>query len=67
MRVPGDDLDLEGYLDRWSRAHGGYDVRSSRPTLAWLRLAHLLAAPLVRRGVRPSSVTAVGGVGAVAI
>jgi phosphatidylglycerophosphate synthase len=59
--------DLEGYIDRWSRAHGDYDVRSSRPTMFWLRLAHTLGAPLARRGVRPSSVTAVGGVGAVAI
>jgi phosphatidylglycerophosphate synthase len=59
--------DLEGYLERWSRAHGDYDVWSSRSTLAWLRLAHFLAAPLVRRRVRPSWVTSVGGVGAVAI
>jgi phosphatidylglycerophosphate synthase len=59
--------DLEGYLDRWSRAHGGYDVRSSRPTMAWLRLAHGLAAPLARRGIPATWVTAVGGVGAVAV
>ncbi len=65
MRVDVDDLDA--YIDRWSRAHGGYDVRSSRPTLAWLRIAHGLAAPLARRRVRPSSVTAVGGVGAIAV
>jgi phosphatidylglycerophosphate synthase len=60
-------LGLEDYLDRWSRAHGGYDVRSSRPTRAWLRLAHRLGLPLARRGVRPTTVTAVGALGAVAI
>lgn len=62
-----DVVDLEAYIDRWSRAHGGYDVRSSRPTMLWLRIAHRLASPLVRRDVRPSSVTALGGIGAVAI
>lgn len=59
--------DLEAYLDRWSRAHGGYDVRSSRPTLLWLRIAHRLGAPLARRGVHPVAVTTVGGLGAVAM
>ena len=59
--------DLEAYVDRWSRAHGGYDVRSSRPTMAWLRLAHGLGAPLARRGVPATWVTATGGVGAVAV
>lgn len=63
MDVP----DLEAYIDRWSRAHGGYDVRSSRSTLAWLRLAHRLAAPLARRRVPPAWLTTVGGLGAVAI
>ena len=65
MGVDVDDLDA--YVERWSRAHGGYDVRSSRPTLFWLRLSHGLAAPLARRGVRPTRVTAVGGLGAVAV
>jgi len=65
MRVDVDDL--EGYYDRWSRAHGGYDVRSSRPTMAWLRLAHRLGAPLARRGVPPTRVTVLGGVLAVAV
>ena len=59
--------DLEGYLDRWSRAHGGYDVRSSRPTRAWLRLAYHLAAPLARRRVPATWVTTAGAVGAVAV
>jgi CDP-diacylglycerol--glycerol-3-phosphate 3-phosphatidyltransferase len=59
--------DLEGYLDRWSRAHGGYDVRSSRPTMTWLRLVHRLAAPLARRRVAPAWVTLTGCVGAVAV
>lgn len=59
--------DLDGYLDRWSRAHGDYDVRSSPATRLWLRVAHRLAAPLARRGVPPGRVTVLGGVGAVAI
>ena len=59
--------DLEGYLDRWSRAHGGYDVRSSRPTMTWLRTVHRLAAPLARRGVAPAWVTLTGCVLAVAV
>ncbi|WP_433782063.1 CDP-alcohol phosphatidyltransferase family protein [Actinomycetospora sp. CA-101289] len=59
--------DLDGYLDRWSRAHGDYDVRSSPATLLWLRVAHRLAAPLARRRVPPGRVTVLGGVGAVAI
>ncbi|MEJ2889274.1 CDP-alcohol phosphatidyltransferase family protein [Actinomycetospora aeridis] len=59
--------DLEGYFDRWSRAHGGYDVRGSRPTRAWLRVAHFFGAPLARRGVSPTTVTLVGGVGAIAV
>ncbi|WP_328306274.1 CDP-alcohol phosphatidyltransferase family protein [Actinomycetospora sp. NBC_00405] len=59
--------DLEAYVDRWSRTHGGYDVRSSRPTMAWLRLAHGLGAPLARRGIPATWVTAAGGVGAVAV
>lgn len=58
--------DLEGYRERWSRAHSGYDVASSRPARAWLRVAHLLAGPLARRGVPATWVTVVGGVGAVA-
>lgn len=62
-----DILDLEDYFDRWSRAHGGYDVRSSRLTMAWLRLAHRCATPLARRDVPPTAVTYVGGVGAIAV
>ncbi|NMO93091.1 CDP-alcohol phosphatidyltransferase family protein [Actinomycetospora sp. TBRC 11914] len=62
-----DVLDLESYIERWSRAHGGYDVRSSRPTLAWLRLAHRCASPLARRRVPPTAVTYTGGVLAVAV
>jgi hypothetical protein len=53
--VGGVDVDdLDGYLDRWSRAHGDDDVRSSPATRVWLRVAHRLAAPLARRGSRPA-------------
>ncbi|PVZ05355.1 CDP-alcohol phosphatidyltransferase family protein [Actinomycetospora cinnamomea] len=62
-----DVVDFDDYAERWSRAHGGYDVRSSRSTRAWLRVAHRLASPLARRRVPPTWVTAVGGVGAVAV
>ncbi|GLZ49833.1 hypothetical protein Acsp06_60180 [Actinomycetospora sp. NBRC 106375] len=60
-------VDLEEYLDRWSRAHGDYDVRSSPLTRLWLRIAHRLASPLAVRGVQPTRVTAVGLVGALAV
>ncbi|MHC1560791.1 CDP-alcohol phosphatidyltransferase family protein [Actinomycetospora sp. C-140] len=60
-------MDLEEYFDVWSRAHGDYDVRSSPLTRLWLRIAHRLATPLVRRRVPPARVTAVGLVGAVAV
>ncbi|GAA4877035.1 CDP-alcohol phosphatidyltransferase family protein [Actinomycetospora straminea] len=59
--------DHEDYVARWSRAHGDYDVAGSRPARLWLRVSHVLAAPLARRGVPPSWVTGVGGIGAVAI
>jgi CDP-diacylglycerol--glycerol-3-phosphate 3-phosphatidyltransferase len=62
-----DVLDLETYIDRWSRAHGGYDVRSSRPTWLWLRLAHACAGPLARRRVPPTAVTYLGGGLAIAV
>ncbi len=59
--------DLEAYIDRWSRAHGGYDVRSSPLTMLWLRIAHRLAAPAARRRIPATWVTTTGAVGAIAV
>lgn len=53
-------LDREGYLDRWSQLHGGYDPRSSRLTHAWLMLAYTVARPLAVLRVPPDLVTGLG-------
>jgi phosphatidylglycerophosphate synthase len=44
---------FEGYLDRWSVLHGGYDARGSVVLRSWLRLAFAIGRPLARRGVQP--------------
>ncbi len=50
--------DRDGYLDRWSATHGGYDPRTGSAWLrGWLSLVHALAGPLARRGVQPGVVT----------
>lgn len=49
--------DLDGHLDRWSQLHGGHDPRSSAWLLGWLRVGHVVAAPLARRGVLPDVLT----------
>jgi CDP-diacylglycerol--glycerol-3-phosphate 3-phosphatidyltransferase len=52
--VPGRD----GYFDRWSALHGGYDPRTGSAFLrGWLTMVHALARPLARRGVQPDVVT----------
>lgn len=53
-------LDRQGYLDRWSELHGGYDPRSSHLTHAWLSLAYALARPLAVLRVPPDLVTGLG-------
>lgn len=55
-RVP----DLTGYLEGWSRRHGGFDPRQSRWVLGWLSLTYRLARPLAARGVAPDALTAAG-------
>ncbi len=50
--------DRDGYFDRWSELHGGYDPRTGNPFLrGWLTMVHALARPLARRGVQPDVVT----------
>lgn len=50
--------DLDGYLERWSAAHDGYDARPTRLLRRWLRLVHVMARPLARQGVLPDVLTA---------
>jgi CDP-diacylglycerol--glycerol-3-phosphate 3-phosphatidyltransferase len=47
----------DGYLDRWSALHGGYDARSSRLVGGWLRLAYSAARPFAAAGLSPNAVT----------
>ena len=48
----------DGYFDRWSVLHGGYDPRTGNPWLrGWLTMVYALACPLARRGVQPDVLT----------
>ncbi len=50
--------DRDGYFDRWSVLHGGYDPRTGNPWLrGWLTLVYTIARPLARRGVQPDVLT----------
>ena len=50
--------DLDGYFDKWSTTHGGYDPRTGSVFLkGWLTMVFHLARPLARRGVQPDVVT----------
>ena len=58
-RPPTDPLpDVEGYLDRWSAVHEGYDARATRLLRGWLLLVHRVARPLAAAGVVPDVLTA---------
>jgi CDP-diacylglycerol--glycerol-3-phosphate 3-phosphatidyltransferase len=59
--------DLDGYLERWSAAHDGYDARPTRLLRRWLQLVHVVARPLARQGVLPDVLTAWAVVLAVAV
>ncbi len=51
--------DRDGYFDRWSVLHGGYDPRTATVWVRfWLTLVYRIARPLARRGVQPDVVTA---------
>jgi len=62
VRERPEPLDWDGYCQRWSSAHGGYDPRTApAPVRGWLRLCHGMGAALARRGVRnPDAVTLAG-------
>ena len=48
----------DGYFDRWSVLHGGYDPRTGNPWLrGWLTMVYAIARPLARRGVQPDVLT----------
>lgn len=50
--------DRDGYFDRWSALHGGYDPRTGNPWLrGWLTMVYTIARPLARRGVQPDVLT----------
>jgi phosphatidylglycerophosphate synthase len=50
--------DREGYFDRWSATHGGYDPRTGSVWVrGWLSIVLVLARPLARVGVSPDVVT----------
>lgn len=50
--------DRDGYFDRWSTTHGGYDPRTGSVWVrGWLSMVLVLARPLARRGVQPDVVT----------
>jgi len=51
--VPG----LDGYFDRWSTLHGGFDPRGSAMIRIWLGWAYRLARPMARLGVQPDVLT----------
>lgn len=50
--------DRDGYFDRWSATHGGYDPRTGSVWVrGWLSMVLVLARPLARVGVSPDVVT----------
>lgn len=54
--------DREGYFDRWSALHGGYDPRGAFWPRTWLTLTYHCARPLARLGIAPDVVTWAGAV-----
>lgn len=58
----------DGYAERWSVLHGGYDPRRASPLVrGWLRVAYRIARTLAGWRVAPSAVTAAGVVVAAAV
>lgn len=50
--------DKDGYFDKWSALHGGYDPRTGNPWLrGWLTMVYRIARPLAKRGVQPDVLT----------
>lgn len=52
--------DRDGYLDRWSALHGGYDPRASPFVRPWLAVVYAVARPLAAARVPPTALTALG-------
>jgi phosphatidylglycerophosphate synthase len=50
--------DRQGYLEQWSRLHGGVPPRGL--VGGWLRVVHVCARPFVVLGVAPNAVTVAG-------
>ncbi|MDQ6875843.1 MAG: CDP-alcohol phosphatidyltransferase family protein [Actinomycetota bacterium] len=60
--MPAFDVpDRDGYFDRWSELHLGYDPRGAFWPRTWLTLTYYCAKPLVRLGVAPDAITLAGG------
>lgn len=54
--------DRDGYFDRWSELHLGYDPRGAFWPRTWLTLTYYCARPLARAGLAPDAITIAGGV-----
>lgn len=52
--------DRNGYLDRWSGLHHGYDPRGNLWVRGLLGVSYAVARPLARRGLHPDVLTAWG-------
>ena len=52
--------DREGYFDRWTALHGGYEPRRNVLVRGWLSLAYAVARPLAAARVPPDLVTLAG-------
>lgn len=50
----------EAALEAWSELHGGIDPRNSFWVRNWVLISHACARPLVRLGLTPNTVTALG-------
>lgn len=50
-------MSFEDHLDRWQALHGGTDPRTTPLVRPWLRVVHVVAAPLARTGVHPDVLT----------
>lgn len=50
----------ETALEAWSELHGGIDPRQSFWVRNWVLISHACARPLVRLGITPNTVTALG-------
>ena len=59
--------DRDGYFDRWSALHGGYDPRGSGWARWWLGVTYRCGVPLARRGVAPDVLTLWGAVTGLAV